>query len=127
MTQATTIRLLTILTLLTLCGASAQEYKVTKTIPAGGDGRWDCLTVDSDSHRLYVPRSTHVQVIDLDKDAVVADWPGTAGVHGVAIVPDKGLGFTSNGQSGNVSVFDLKTNQRVADVKAGNGPDVIVF
>jgi YVTN family beta-propeller protein len=107
--------------------APANAYHVVKTIAVPGEGRWDCVTVDPDSHRLYVPRATHTQVIDLESGKVESDWPDTAGVHGVALVPTKNLAFTSNGRTGTVSVFDTKTNQKIADVKAGTGPDVIVY
>ena len=30
----------------------------------GGDGGWDYLTADSQTHRLFVTRSTHTMVID---------------------------------------------------------------
>ena len=55
-------------------------------------------------------------------DALIA-----AGVHDVALVQDKGLAVTSNGRSDNVSVFDLKTNDKIADVKTGTGPDAIEY
>jgi YVTN family beta-propeller protein len=68
-----------------------------------------------------------VQVIDLETEKVVADFPDTPGVHGVAIAPAAHLAFTSNGQNNSVSVFDLTTNKKIADVKAGTGPDAIAF
>ena len=54
-----------------------------KTIPIGGEGRWDYICVDSTAQRLYIPRSTHVQILDLEKGTVVGDIPNTNGVHGV--------------------------------------------
>src|SRR5439155_5494385 len=92
-----------------------------------GEGRWDAVTIDSASHRLFVPRSTHTQVIDTESSKVVADWPDTPGVHCVAIIPEKSLAFTSNGRSNTVSVFDVHTNQKLADVKTGEGPDILIF
>src|SRR5437870_2638253 len=82
--------------------AIAGDYKLIKSIPVAGDGRWDALTIDADAHRLYVPRSTHTQVLDTESGKVVADWPDTQGVHCVALAPDKGLAFTSNGRSNTV-------------------------
>jgi DNA-binding beta-propeller fold protein YncE len=35
-------------------------------------------------------------------------------VHGIALAPDLGKGFTSNGRADTVTVFDLKTSQRSA-------------
>src|SRR3954466_15282065 len=78
---------------------AAGDFKLIKSIRIGGEGRWDFVTVDRDSHRLYIPRSTHTQVLDLQTEKIIADWPDTAGVHGVALVPEKHLAFTSNGRS----------------------------
>ena len=35
----------------------APAYKQLAKIALGGEGMWDYLTVDSDSHRLYVTRA----------------------------------------------------------------------
>jgi YVTN family beta-propeller protein len=106
---------------------SGGDFKLLKALTVGGEGRWDYITIDPQTHRLYVPRSNHTQVLNADSGKVEADWSETNGVHGVALVSDKGLAFTSNGRSGNVSVFDTKTNQKITDVKAGTGPDAIVY
>jgi DNA-binding beta-propeller fold protein YncE len=45
----------------------------------------------------------------------------------VAIVPDVGRGFTSNGKTNNVTVFDLKTHAVIGNVPAGNDPDAIAY
>ena len=91
--------------------ASAQsEWKVARTIHVGGDGGWDYLTVDSASHRLFVPRSTHTMVLDANTGKVLGDIPGQKIAHGVAIVPSVGRGFiTDGGGSGAIVIFDLKT------------------
>lgn len=49
--------------------AAQTDWAVVKTLPIGGDGGWDYLTVDPQTHRLYVPRSTHTMVIDGDSGA----------------------------------------------------------
>src|SRR5947209_5239493 len=64
---------------------------VIKTIPTGSTGRWDYICVDAAARRVYVPRSSHVQVVDLDKSEVIGDIPKTNGVHGVALVPELNL------------------------------------
>ena len=103
---------------------AAPALKMLKTIPVEGTGRWDYLYPDSDGRRLYLPRSNHTQVIDMDSGKVVGDIPGTTGVHGVAIAPDQGLGFAS---SSPVTVFDLKTLKVTKTINAGNGPDAITY
>src|SRR5712691_10224061 len=84
-------------------------YHVIKTIPIGGEGGWDYLTVDSDARRVYVSRGTHVIVLDADTYAVVGDIPDTQGVHGIAVASELGRGFSRNGRSNDVTIFDLKT------------------
>jgi DNA-binding beta-propeller fold protein YncE len=110
--------------------AAAEDtgYKVVSRMAVAGEGGWDCLTVDPAARRLYVSRSTHVQVVDLDQGKVVGDIPGTAGVHDIALAPDLGRGFTSNGRDSSVTIFDLKTLATLATVKipAGN-PDAILY
>src|SRR5579871_6364999 len=72
------------------------RYEKVRTIPVGGDGGWDYLTVDSAARRLYISRGTRVVVVDLDAEKVVGELPDTPGIHGIAIVPELGKGFTSN-------------------------------
>ncbi|MEP7213221.1 MAG: YncE family protein [Acidobacteriota bacterium] len=102
-------------------------YHLVDTIKVGGDGGWDALTVDSNAHRLYVSHGTHVAVIDTVTDKVVGDIPNTNGVHGIAIAPKFGKGFTSNGRDNTVTVFDLTTLKAVGTIKAGKNPDIIIY
>jgi DNA-binding beta-propeller fold protein YncE len=108
--------------------ASAQTWSVTKTFPIGGDGSWDYLTVDAPSHRLFVPRSTHTQIIDEDSGKVLGDVPGQKGAHGVAVVPKLNRGFiTDGGGSGAILVFDLKTYATLGSIKTMPDTDGIIY
>lgn len=103
-------------------------YRVVRKLELGGDGGWDYLVVDSAARRLYVTRSTRVMVLDADSGAVVGEIPNTPGVHGVAIVPELNRGFTSNGRSSTISIFDLKTLKPLGEIKsAGENPDAILY
>jgi hypothetical protein len=88
---------------------AADSYQITKKIPIPGQGSWDYLTVDEGARRLYVSHGTQVEVLDLDSGAIVGKIENTQGVHGIAIAPDLGRGFVSDGQSSTVTIFDLKT------------------
>ena len=115
---------------LSLLAASAQTaggYHVTKKIPIAGEGSWDYLTVDESARRLYVSHGTQVEVLDVDSGAIVGKIANTPGVHGIAIAPDLGRGFVSNGQSSTVTIFDLKTLKTIADVPTGKKPDAIIY
>ena len=107
---------------------TTESYALVATYPVGGAGGWDFLSVDGPGHRLYVSRGDHVQILDTLSGKVVGDLPGTAGVHGVAVAGDLGLGFTSNGRSDSVTVFDLATLAVLETVKVtGTNPDAILY
>jgi hypothetical protein len=105
----------------------ASGYKVIKTVPVVGEGGWDYVTVDSAARRLYVSHATHVVVFDSDTYAVVGDIPDTQGVHGIALAPDLGRGFVSDGRANTATIFDLKTLKTIGTVKTGTNPDAIVY
>jgi YVTN family beta-propeller protein len=107
--------------------ANAGGYSVTKKIPIAGQGSWDYLTVDEDARRLYVSHGTQVEVLDIDSLNIAGSIPKTPGVHGIAIAPELGRGFVSNGQSSSVTIFDLKTLKPIAEVPTGKKPDAIIF
>jgi DNA-binding beta-propeller fold protein YncE len=102
-------------------------YHLLKKIKLGGEGFWDYLTFDSPTRRLFISRGTRVVVLDADSEKVVGEIPNTLGVHGIALAPDLGRGFTSNGAAGNITIFDLKTLQVIGQAQAGKNPDAIVY
>jgi len=107
--------------------AAGPGYHVATTYKVGGDGGWDYLNADSDARRLYISRGTHVIVLDADSGKSVGDIPDTPGVHGIALAPELGKGFTSNGREGTVSIFDIKTLAPGNKVKVGDNPDAILY
>ncbi len=110
-----------------LGAASGSGYHVIQTYRIGGDGGWDYLTVDPEARRIYISRSTHVMVVDADSGKSVGDIADTPGVHGIALAPELGRGFTSNGREGTVSIFDIKTLATSNKVKVGENPDAILY
>src|SRR3954470_20528125 len=107
--------------------SAAPSFKVVNKISVDGGGRWDYLLVDNDSRRLFMSRSTHVAVFDADSGAVVGDIPDTPGVHGIALAPEFGVGFISDGGEGKVAVFDLKSLKISTKIDVGKNPDSIVY
>lgn len=107
--------------------AAPPAYKVVNKIKIGGAGRWDYTYTDSVNHRLYVSHGTQTEVIDTTSDKLIATIPDTKGVHGIAVANDLGKGFTSNGQSNDVTIFDLKTSKPTGNVKTGANPDAIIY
>ncbi len=102
-------------------------YKQATEIAVGGEGGWDYLAVDADAKRLYVSHATKVIVIDTETNKVVGEIAPALGVHGIAIAPELGRGFVSNGRESTASVVDLKTLQISSTVKTGESPDCILY
>ena len=107
--------------------AETPTYHEIKKIAVGGEGGWDYLTCDGAAHRLYISRSTHVTIVDLEKGSVAGDIPNTPGVHGIALNSRLHRGYTSNGRDNSVTVFDTQTLKEVEKVKVGGNPDCIIF
>src|ERR1700757_78494 len=108
--------------------AAGPGYHVATTYKVGGDGGWDYLTADASARRLYISRGTHVIVLDLDSGKNVGDIPDTQGVHGIALAPDLGRVFTSNGREGTITIFDIQTLKPIGEkVKVGENPDAILY
>jgi DNA-binding beta-propeller fold protein YncE len=123
----TTLASLASLALFATAPAPAQGLHLLRTLPVGGSGGWDYVTLDSARHRLYVPRFDRVMVLDLD-GKTVGTIAGTEGVHGVALAPDLDRGFTSNGRSQSVTIFRPSTLEVIGHMKAtGAGPDAILY
>ncbi len=107
--------------------AAESQYRFIAKIDAGGEGGWDYASVDSAGRRLYVTHGTKIVVIDMDKNAIVGEITDTPGVHGFAIAPEMGLGFSSNGAENKASIVDLKTLRTKLKVDTGANPDAILY
>jgi YVTN family beta-propeller protein len=107
-------------------GFADSNYHLLKKIALGGGAKWDYLSFDSSSQRLYVSHGTEVDVLS-PSGKVIGTLPDTAGVHGVISVTDAGVGFTSNGTANNVTMFELKSLKVLAQVPTGNKPDAIGY
>ncbi|HVB55046.1 MAG TPA: hypothetical protein VNE63_01265 [Candidatus Acidoferrales bacterium] len=96
-------------------------YRVLRTFHLGGEGRWDYVTVDPAAKRIYIPRSTHVMVVDQESGKVIGDIPGLNEIHGVAVAPEFNRGFITGNKSedeGTIYVFDLKTLKVTSELKS---------
>jgi DNA-binding beta-propeller fold protein YncE len=115
------------LALLTWALPSAAGYHQIRKVVLGGEGGWDFLTCDPEARRLYLSRSSHVLVLDEDSCKVIGDILNTPGVHGVALAPDLGRGFSTNGADTSATIFDLKNLKTLGKVRTGLRPDAIVY
>ena len=108
--------------------AATGDYAVAGQWKLGGPGGWDCLVADPAAKRLYVTRGDRVVVVDTESGKSVGEIPHTYGVHGVALAHEFGRGYTSNGKTNSVTVFDLKTLKTLKEIKIdGQNPDLILY
>jgi hypothetical protein len=96
--------------------------KVSLPAAPGGGEYFDYITVDGPSRRVYVSHGTEIDVLDADKLTVVGTIGGLKRSHGVALVPELGKGFITDGDLEEVMIFDIKTLKVTGQVKT-NQPD----
>ena len=108
--------------------APAAAPRLLSTLPLGGAGGWDYLSFDAPHRRLFVSHGDRVLVIAVDQHKQIGTIMNTPGVHGIALAPDLGRGFISNGKGASVTEFDLNTLKTVATIAGtGQNPDAIVY
>ena len=108
--------------------AGASGYHLGAKWKPGGESGWDYLTLDPQTHRLYVARTDGVQVIDTESGALVRAIPGLDGGHGIALAPELNFGFATSGRSDSVLVFNLTSLRPYgAPIAVGKKPDAIAY
>jgi YVTN family beta-propeller protein len=106
----------------------AADYTVAKIWQLGGAGGWDHLALEASGARLFVTRGERVDVIETVSGKLTGTIRNTADVHGVAFAPALKRGFTSNGRTNSVSVFELDTLRVIQEVPvSGSLPDAILY
>jgi DNA-binding beta-propeller fold protein YncE len=115
------------LTLLATAAFAAEGYKVITKYKIGGTGGWDYVAVDQVNRRIYASHATAVEVLDADSGKVVGRIADLHGVHGIAVAPDLNKGFITNGTSNSVTVFNLKTLEKMGEPAAGKNPDAVCY
>jgi DNA-binding beta-propeller fold protein YncE len=112
------------------CFATAQQsgYRVLDKVKLGGEGGWDYLNADVKTGLLFISRGSHVQVMDMEKKALVGDIPNTNGVHGIALAHEFGKGYISDGRDTAVTVFEIATLKTLKVIKIKEiNPDAILY
>src|ERR1700738_1288841 len=106
-------------------------YHLIQKIPLGaapGGGEYfDYVTVDSAARRVYLSHGAEVKVLDADNFAVLGTISGLKRCHGVLVLDELGKGFITDGDAGNVAVFDLKTLKITARIKNADDTDSIIY
>lgn len=123
-------KLMIILSLLFFIATSTccqSSLHVADTFHIKSGGWWDYILVDTASNKLFVSPGTQVNVLDKNTGDSLGVISNTTGVHGIALIHSLNKGFTSNGRTNNVTVFDLNTLQVIDSIATGENPDAIFY
>jgi hypothetical protein len=101
--------------------------KISFGAAAGGGEYFDYITFDPATRRIYLSHGTEVEVLDADSGSTAGKIVGLKRDHGVAVVPELGRGFISDGDAGQVVIFDLKTLKTIGRVQADADADSIIY
>jgi YVTN family beta-propeller protein len=111
--------------------AAGNDYHLLKKIPFGaaeGDREYfDYINVDSAARRAYLSHGTEFLIVNLDTGELAGKVTGLKRDHGVALVPELGRGFISDGDAAQIVVFDLKTFKTLGQIKGEPDADSIIY
>jgi YVTN family beta-propeller protein len=106
-------------------------YHLLRKIPLpaaeGGGEYFDYITFDAGARRVYLSHGTEIEILDADHGTVVGNIAGFKRDHGVALIPELGRGFVSDGATGQAVIFDLKTLKTIGQVKVDEDADSILY
>jgi DNA-binding beta-propeller fold protein YncE len=96
----------------------------------GGKGGWGFLAVDPAAHRLFIPRTDHISVLDINTGKVLDEIAGMVNLRDLALDDSGKYGYATDvtdGTAGFVRVFDRTSFKLVASIPIGPIPFAIVF
>lgn len=96
----------------------------------GGKGGWGFLRLDASTHKLYIPRTNRVMVVDTVTGKVSGEVEGLTNVRDIALDDSGKYGYVTDvtdGTAGFVRVFDRATFKLVDSIPTGLIPYTIVF
>jgi DNA-binding beta-propeller fold protein YncE len=101
-------------------------YRLAKKITLGGEGGWDYFEVDPATSHVFIPRGTHIMVVD-SEGKQVADIPNIHGAHAIAFAPELKRAFLSTDNS--VTVLDTEKLRVLGEIKlpGGRDPDAVLY
>ena len=106
--------------------AAEPLYRTTQSVLLGSPDRWDYLTWDSESHRVFAAHESTVTVVDADRLTVVGQIP-VAGANGIALVASLHKGYAGSSQAHSIVVFDLASLSVRKQIPAAEDTDGVIY
>ena len=126
MRPMTVLAAASLISFVVLAATNGAGYRLTNKVTLGGDGGWDYFEVEPGTSRVFIPRGSHVLVVD-SEGKLIADIPGTHGAHAIAFAPELKRAFLSTDNS--VTILDTDKLTVAGETKLPNGrdPDAVLY
>jgi len=102
-------------------------HRVLEVMPLPGQGGSDALLVDSAARRLYVGRSNHLLVLNLDTKQQLADIIDLPAIAGIAVAPGIDRGYVTSSADNRVNIFALSDFGHLGGIRLGSNPGALVY
>ncbi len=119
-----------ILAALMFAQALPASFYTVRDVPLPGDtSRFDYVSLDPGSHRLFIAHlgAGTVPVYDIAAGAVIGEVQNVPGVHGTLVVPELGLVYASATDINQIAVIDPQTLTVQTTIPGGEYPDGIAY
>ncbi len=109
---------------------TSADFRVKEQWNIGGQGGWGFLAIDPAVHRLFIPRTNRISVVDIDSGKVIAEIPGMVNLRNLTLDDSGKYGYAidaTDGSAGFVRVFDRASFKLVTSIPTHPVPFAIVF
>jgi len=106
------------------------QFHVQDQWNLGGKGGWGFLVLDEPAHRLYLPRTNRVMVVDTETGRPIGKVEDMKNIRNIALDDSGKYGYVTDvtdGSAGFVRVFDRTTLKLITSIPTGAVPAAIVF
>ena len=103
-------------------------YLQTNAVSLGAPDRWDYVFYDPNAQRAYIAHASGVSVVNISDGKLLGRIDGiSGGTHGITVVTELGVGFTDDGEAGQIKVFDLNSLKVLKTIKGEADADGMVL
>jgi hypothetical protein len=106
--------------------AAAPLYRTVQSIALGAPDRWDYLTWDAGSRRVFAAHQSTVTVVDADRSVIVGQIP-VPGANGIAVAPSLHKGWAGSSEKHAIVVFDLASLKVLKQISSDEDTDGVVY